>query len=201
MDIKSEVELKFAADSVMKQKFMEVIHQLYDAKAPTFAYKTVSGTDKYYRNAAGTKLRHRCDGSRKTSVLTWKDRKSDASIADRHEIDLPIDPSVQGGELVDAFLTATGWNLHFSIFKISYIFHVEDVTGARFCIALYDVYKDEYDEYDKPRRFLEIEVEKDNSFSPEIAMVKLHEQAMWLIGAFGLGEPLNQSLAEIYAPK
>ncbi len=196
MDTRSEVEAKFDAPYLS-------LEQLFASfgDSCTENYKKVGGWDRYYKQG-NNYLRHRCDGKRKTSVLTVKLRKSTDSIQDRHEVDMPISTEVSAGD-VTAFLEMTGWKLHFEIQKMSYIFHL-DGTNHQACIALYDVWSDDNMEPgDKVpvRRFLEVEIEKDSACTQGEANIYLQHWIKHLQVEFNLGTPLNSSLFELYAPK
>lgn len=168
------------------------------------SYVVVSGTDTYYE-LSGNVVRLRTDGSNRTSVLTVKVRKSKDSIADRHEVDLPLDPSVRSYDAI-AFLELGGWKRLFSIEKTSFIWHLEpNLLGGGdhgVCIALYDVYDTNQPEHDGGTdRFLEIEIEKNSRCTHERSVEALAGWVKELQAALQLGEPLNQSLLEMYRPK
>lgn len=194
MDQHSEVEAKFDAAHLTPG----AIHKALDddgTAEKVRSYKRVGGWDRYYEQG-GRFLRHRCDGMRKTSVLTVKERKSSSSIQDRHEVDMPIAEQVPADD-VTAFLTMTGWKLHFEISKMSYIWHFQ-ASDYVACIALYDVWQGHKA---TARRFLEIEIEKDSNCTHAAAKTILEGWITWARQALRLDVPLNESLFEIYAPK
>jgi len=195
MDNHSEIEAKFRADTVSLGDFLGFMAVHYGFKK----YKVVSGTDVYHTRGEDV-VRHRYDGEKALSTLTVKKRKSAESIADRHEVDLPLRDDVQVRD-VKAFLKLTGWEPLFSIEKTSYIAHVQ--MGAHVaCLALYDVWALNAPEHEQgSNRFLEVEIEKDSSCTPEEAERFLQQWIEEIRGEFNLGDPSNQSLFEIYSPK
>ncbi len=197
MDKRSEVEAKFDAPYVT----LDSIFAWLGGEHSLLSYKKVGGWDRYYKQGSYF-LRHRCDGTRKTSVLTVKIRKSQESIQDRHEVDMPISSEVSSDD-VTAFLEMTGWKPHFEIQKMSYIFHIKGGSHVA-CIALYDVWSDDdMTPGDKVpvRRFLEVEIEKDSACTQEQANILLEDWVVEIRNELGLKEPLNSSLFELYAPK
>lgn len=195
MDNHSEIEAKFRADKVTLKDFLAFMADHYGFKK----YKVVSGVDTYYTRDDHV-VRHRYDGDKSVSTLTVKKRKSASSISDRHEVDLPLRDDVQIRD-VKAFLKLTGWEPLFSIEKTSYIAHVD--RGAHVaCLALYDVWDLQLPEHETGAdRFLEVEIEKDSSCSPEVANSVLVEWIKVLREHLHLEAPLNESLFELYAPK
>lgn len=214
MDELSEVESKFSADGIEAKDLFESLSSLIGDNATDIThYKTVSGWDKYYQQGSNW-LRHRCDGDRKTSVLTCKVRKSAGSITDRHEVDMPIQEAVSS-DTVEAFLKLSGWKLGFEIQKTSYIFHLATPTH-KVCVALYDVWQENEvrlrlpggfevftvaKEKTEPRRFLEVEIEKDSACTHDQALEYLKSWVQYFQMVFALDEPLNESLFEMYRPK
>jgi hypothetical protein len=199
MDRYSELELKFDAGDVPERTFLRVIADQFAGSV--LRYKRVEGWDHYWRQGDSV-VRHRCDGTRQTSVFTVKKRKSQGSLTDRHEVDLPLREDIKPEDAV-RFLEMTGWRRWFSIDKCSYIFHIEDCYGALLCIALYDVTPIDGHGFlsGDTRRFLEIEIERESSCTPEIAKNRLDFYEEVLRKLFTLKGPLNQSLQEMFGPK
>lgn len=196
MDPHSEMEVKFRAQTLDFSAFVAFVAK---RGAAVRSYKRVEGQDTYWQRGANV-VRHRCDGNQKSSVLTVKGRKSTESIVDRHEVDLPLAQSVRSRDVV-RFLEMTGWQPQFTIEKVSYIFHVDGYHHA-VCLALYDVWPPNQPEHDAgTERFLEIEVEKDSQCSPEQAGRVLAEWTQAVRCELHLGEPLNESLYEMYGPR
>jgi len=197
MDKHCEIEAKFRADNIGVAEFLKYLTNNHVLQLQ--GYKVVAGTDTYYTQGDSV-VRHRHDGRRDTSVFTVKRRKSTTSIKDRHEIDLPLDASVTIKD-ARAFLRMTGWVESFSIEKCSYIAHVKKDSHTA-CLALYDVWDMNLPEHEQgSNRFLEVEIEKDSSCSPEQAEAILDTWIDDMREALDLNAPLNESLYEIYAPK
>lgn len=206
MDKHSELEVKFETDISVADVTSWLMGENVER------YHKVDGFDTYYIQGNNV-VRHRCDGRRKLSVLTVKQRKSADSIQDRHEVDLPQDPSVTAAD-VQAFMKLTGWEPLFTIEKTSYIYHVKQ-GQAHICVALYDVWpvkpsflvttggKIPMNIRGPKRRFLEIEVEKDSDVSDEMGQVLLNtwvDSAQGMFSDKSLVGPLNESLLEMYRP-
>ncbi len=191
MDPHSELEVKFAADAVDPNDLFTWL----DAR-DVRRYHVVDGFDTYYRRGEHI-VRHRCDGTKKLSVMTTKTRKSQESLTDRNEVDLPQDATVSAHD-VGVFLARTGWEPEFTIDKTSYIAHVH-IGGAHICVALYDVFPRDRSYPD--RRFLEIEIEKDSLLTPDQGAVVLEQWTRSARESLALGDPLNESLYEMYRPQ
>src|SRR5579859_6060410 len=95
MDRHSEVEVKFRADKVSLEQYHKLMHGK-DTGCQPEKYVVARGRDTYYR-IHGSVLRYRDDGG--GGVLTYKQRKSDDSIMDRIEIDLPLSEEVQSKDV------------------------------------------------------------------------------------------------------
>lgn len=191
MDNFSEIEAKFRADHVTVTSLMALLPKF---NGQIVSYKVVSGWDKYYYQGLN-RVRHRCDGKKNISTLTCKVRKSKESIADRHEVDLPVHPDIDH-KTVEAFLKLSGWKFGFEIRKNSYIWDIGCVKYEA-CVALYDVMKEGVD----TRRFLEVEIDKKSRCEPDLAVLYLQDWVTFLQSNLGLSEPLNESLFELYVPK
>ena len=210
MDKHSEVEIKFEADKVSEKAYHEFVTGL-SAEFPKpgksvriHGYKRVEGKDVYF-TLHGQALRFRAGGDREAE-LTYKQRKSAASISDRVEINLPFKQGVSAYD-VRALLGYLGAEEDFTITKVSYIYHVQgQVAGLkinegnpdyRATLALYDV----EDEDRNTRRFLEVEIESDSICLPEAGMKALDSWRRLIQNRLPVKGPLNQSLYEIYTTK
>jgi hypothetical protein len=200
----SEVEAKFRAPHLQIPEVWQFIADNC-GRFQIERFKEVAGDDCYYRQGSRV-LRHRYDGQRRVSILTVKERKSETSIADRHEIDLPIRED-QSPETVRDFLLMTGWERLFAISKNSFIWHLRPrygagATGPLACLAVYDVLDQSLPEHEAGwDRYVEIEIEKDAGITHQTALTELGLWVQELRVFLNLGEPINQSLQEIYAPK
>jgi adenylate cyclase class IV len=189
VDHESEVEAKFDADHLIPEALFSALKG-YNI----ISYKKVAGWDRYYRRGEYLQ-RHRCDGTRRTSELTVKSRKSNDSIEDRHEVDLPIREDVPDNR-VTAFIKATGWELDLELDKVSYIFHVQG-AGHIACIALYDV--ELLGHSVTRRRFLEVEIDKSSACEHREAAGHLAYWKRQLTYHLSVESPLNESLYEIFS--
>ncbi len=191
MNPHSELETKWSANLIGPDDVAQAL-----GGEDVDSYKRVGGPDRYYKQGKNF-LRHRCDGKRKTSVLTVKSRKSLDSIQDRNEVDMPIADYVPEAD-VTAFLLATGWELYFQIEKMSYIWRVINPTYTA-VIALYDVFKLGPDGFTD--RYLEVEIEKDSVCTDTEGKTFLEAWNKKLEWRLDIGKPLNTSLLEMYGPK
>jgi hypothetical protein len=187
-DKHSEIEYKFDATHVSTKAF---VHWCKEGRP----YATRSGqshTDVYYINGQAGVVRHRLKGG--AGELTVKKRKSNYSTADRIEIDLTFGPETTP-EDVDAFLRETGWAPIVTLRKgdvHDFKYHcVCDLGTYDVCVSLCEIAND-------GRRFLEVEVEKGSAIPQPAARLALDFWKVALQKAFALGEPLNESLFELY---
>lgn len=205
MDRHSEVEIKFRAPKVSLQDYhkllleRDTVHTSIKGIRQHFRiarYKVARGSDTFF-NLGGEIVRYRSDGG--GGVLTYKKRKSDKSIMDRVEIDLPFADSVQPRD-VHKVMRFLGAEEEFEIFKISYIYHAKgEYEGAEYeaTFALYDVFTE--GEEGPFQRFLEVEIERDNKCSPDDAIKILDKWSKIIKTRLEVEGPLNESLYEIYS--
>lgn len=193
---RSEIEVKFEAPGLSREDFMNFMTTNFYGGIRE--YKKVAGWDDYYVQGENV-VRHRCDGRKKRSTLTVKRRKSEDSISDRHEVDLPVGDKVPASD-VSAFLKMSGWKLLFTIEKESFIYLYELPSGTKVCVALYDVWRPGQHRDKLSRRFLEIEIEKDSKIDIETARQILDDWTTVFKKKLKLAKPLNSSLYEMYAP-
>lgn len=217
MDKFSEIEAKFAADGLLPslvQKFVDGL--VYSDSSPLRAYpdhyREVKGTDFFYR-VGGKVVRLRRDVLQHTApplmnpshadvesvCLTIKERKSQKSLLDRHEVDLFVEPENYG--IVVGFLKMLGGKLEFRIEKRYWVWLFRYLLPfgqtVEICLAMYDV-----SAKGKPkRRFLEVEIEKHSTVSPKVARQQLQWWISTLKKEFSLEAPINASLQELYRPK
>lgn len=191
MDKHSELELKFKADGIDFKVFNK--YMLKHAGFNSSKIYTAS-PDVYYKQGDSV-IRHRQNGEN-GGELTVKQRKDDDSIVDRVEIDLKFAEGTTERD-VTAFLLATGWVERLDLNKWSHIYTVRR-NGITSILAFYTV--EEYSglEVNPPRDFIEVEIDKENEISEQQALDELNWWKKDLQFNLGLGEPINQSLYEIY---
>jgi adenylate cyclase class IV len=186
-----ELEVKLAADGMNIKAFKDWCFDRDPSK-----YLHVTGPDVYYTQGKNV-LRHRQPGQGGPGELTVKRRTSKKSTRDRLEIDLKF-ADIVNIEDVGRFLTATGWKQKFTVIKDCHIFWFEDrVPGVE--AVLYSVRcvlpngKET-----RERAFVEFEIHKTDSHHPR-ALTTLKDWENSVRKTFDLGEPLNESLYEIYS--
>lgn len=168
--------------------------------------------DTYYRNELGAVVRHRVgaqeDGTFRNE-LTVKLRKSNASTINRLEIDLGIKSNTTEQD-VQEFLKHTGYKPEFYLAKDSYIYDIKGTFFHAFghidfecTAAMYGVtvYQPNGDYLSGPDWYIEIEIEKEAKIEEKEALEALDWLGKNLRTKLSLGEPINQSLYEIYSGK
>lgn len=196
-----ELELKFRADDIQPQDFVAWC----GSTGCMTSYRTVKSPDVYYRQGKNV-LRFRGQPGGYGATITVKKRTSRRSTTNRLEIDVPVDESVSDEDL-KAFLEQTGWEPELSIIKESHIIIIDDFVFSEelkgenrsppVCLAFYTV----WDNVDmtSPRSFLEVEVEK--AYVDDRAPIFLELWRRCLTRVFGLPDPLNRSLYELFTGK
>lgn len=162
------------------------------------AFRRVSSPDDYYENGDFV-VRHRHGRSTSPHELTVKRRHSEDSTRTRLEVDLHFAQQTRT-EDVRAFLEATGFKLAFTLKKEARIFYVDYGPELQVTIVLYDVWRQGSSSRDG-RRFIEIEAEKGSKCTPEFAREAVASLVEVCRTRFGLAEPLNESLYELYSGK
>ena len=188
----SELEVKLAADKVDPNKFKNFIQGMEVER-----FLRVTGPDSYHERD-GDVVRYRYDPKEKRSEITVKKRRTENSIRDRLEINLLLDPKMQPKD-VDAFLENIGFKKCFTVVKEANIYWVKLTPNLTASFVLYTTWLD-----DKPKEtksFIEIECESESNVTTETAKRHLRTWTLALQDRFNLGEPLNESLYEIYSGK
>lgn len=188
-----EIECKFDATDVSVTAFRG--YCMKELEVERFLH-VVEHPDDYYKNAEGHVVRHRIDPPEQRHELTVKKRKSASSTRDRHEIDLHF-AAKTGTKDVGAFLETIGFTKHMTIVKDAHIFWTQLTPSLKATFVIYDAWR-----ADKPnddRRFIEIEAEKGSDVTPDTAKRHINAWVKALQEQFGLGEPLNDSLWEIFS--
>lgn len=212
----SELEVKFAADlnGTSTTALIDAFERLIDkdglgSSVDTDGKIEVSGTDIYYKRGRDV-VRQRIGHTEfPSNELTVKVRKSKKSIEDRHEVDLTFDKKTRPID-VQQFLKLTGWKEEVSLVKTNHIYFFKEKgwNGMRvdtpekdqwwgFDVAIYDVTLSPPGLHES-RRFVEIEIHKDGPMPMDARAHHLKLLSHSLKMGLGLGEPLNESLYEIY---
>ncbi len=189
-----EIEAKLDAKDVDLKTFLGWAFKLPNIERSEHCPST---PDDYYERD-GAVVRHR--GNDLKHELTVKRRKSAASTRDREEIDLKFSYDTDH-ESVGAFLRATGYTLAFRLVKNNiHIFWVKPTPNITLVYCIYDVWNE--DEKGS-RRFIEVEAEKGSNVTPETGKRYVREAVAEMQKAFKpyLGEPINESLYEIFSGK
>lgn len=194
-DTHSEIEIKFVADDVD----MGLFNRWCMRKKPV-RYEHVFGPDVYYVQGHNT-VRHRWNIGT-AGELTVKRRKSAGDVTDRVEIDLSFGPTTNIND-VTQFLLATGWKRTFTLMKEAHIFWYDDPVPMT--LVIYEAGKlantGAGTKVVEERRFIECEIEKGSSLSPETSREELLKLERELKDVFGVGQRSKLSLYEIYSGK
>lgn len=206
MDKFSEIEAKLSAEGVEPHQLLAFASEIKtNPVLKPYGYGIsgaiiVSGYDVYYGQGESV-LRVRCDGENggASICLTTKTRKSQKSLLDRNEVDIWLRKGTEP-EDIETFLERTGWQELFTIQKQYWVFHLRSSSGPEniICLALYDTYQDDPN---TAKRFLEVEVERDSPCTSAQGRAILKKWISSVRARFGLAEPLNKSLFELYSPK
>jgi adenylate cyclase class IV len=191
-----EIEAKLAADHVPVPEF----RRWMTAEAGLERYLHIIGPDRYYESGPNV-VRHREDRQDGRHELTVKRRKSDGSTRDRLEVDLHFGKKTKPKD-VDVFLKATGFTHVFTLTKEAHIFWVKVTENLTVTYVIYDVWREGSDSKKlDTKRFIEVEAEKGSDVTADTAKRHVRALVKSLQEQFRLGEPLNDSLYEIYSGK
>ncbi len=186
-DRHQELEYKFKADHVPVQAFQALML----SSLPNKSENITPFDDVFYKRGAVC-VRHRQRGE-----LTFKARKSQDSIHDRVEINLRFTPETTK-EDVHEFLLATGYEKLFSLRKLLAHVHLFKFEDYDVETTIYEVGRVDTWGISGVRQFIEVEL-KNRNLEPDECVGVLDGWKYWLQDNFGVGEPLNQSLLEIYS--
>lgn len=196
-----EIEAKMGADHVRLGDFLDF---MFDQVGPRGGweldkYEVVTGPDHYYERD-GAVVRHRQDRKSGAHELTVKRRKSATSTRDREEIDLRFAKKTPP-ESVTAFLLATGYKHVFTLTKKAHIFWIKMSPKLHATVVIYDVWQEAPKDPAvlAPRRFIEVEAEKGSDVTPDTAKRRVRFAVEEMQRKLKLGEPLNDSLYEIFS--
>ena len=127
MESNMEIEYKFWAGDVSKQEFHSILE---NAISKQYEPKYVCSCDDYYTNdGADSFLRYRKGGSK--TELTLK-QKRDGNVV-RKEINLDMTPNDDSS--VVEFLSLSGYNKSFSVFKEAWIWEFEDCDVSYYILS------------------------------------------------------------------
>jgi len=189
----NEIEAKLAADHVNIEAFKKWMFTNRNIEK----FVEITSPDTYYEQGDRA-VRQRGDDDDAHHELTIKLRKNENSTRDRVEIYLKFSPDTSAFN-VRCFLEAAGFKRVFTLTKTAHIFWVRHSDNFKMSYVIYDVWK--VGGLDKPRRFIEVEAEKGSNVTVETAKRRVREAVRELRDMFALGEPLNDSLYEIYSGK
>lgn len=187
-----EIEVKIPADDVGVKLFKSFVARKLDFDR----FLRVEAPDHYYTHGSDV-VRHRVDPVQ--HELTVKKRKSERTTRDRHEIDLHFDPHRTTPRDVEKFLAMAGFAFEFTVEKDSHIFWGKLGPKVLGSIVIYDVWRT--DAPRDTRRFIEVEAEKGSPCTPETAKRCIGSWTALLQREFGLGDPINESLYEVFSGK
>jgi hypothetical protein len=191
-----EIEDKFDGAKIDLKTWLAWVLQLPSIESVEHSENT---PDDYYE-CGDAVVRHR--GIEGQHELTVKRRKSGTSTRDRQEIDLFFSARTPH-DSVGAFLRATGYKLAFRLIKDNiYIIWTKPTPNITLVYCIYDVWNEDEGRR-HAKRFVEVEVAKGSNVQPETAKRYLREAVDEMRKAFKpyLGEPLNESLWEIFSGK
>lgn len=191
----TEIEAKLAADHVTFEAFEAFIEKTFEVEDKI----EVLGPDDYYTNGKQV-LRHRKDRSDGSHELTIKQRKSETSTRDRLEIDLKFKTKATSEAEVAEFIDALGYTKVFTVIKNAIIYDIQATSRLAISLVIYDCWI-VGKKAKSLKRFIEIEASKGSDVTHETAKRHVREWCNELRYKFELGEPLNQSLWEIYSGK
>lgn len=189
-----EIEAKLEATHVSLSEFKDFVLSAYTIES----YKHILGPDDYYESGDHV-VRHRRDRV-DHHELTVKRRKSESSTRDRLEVDLHFAKETKP-EDVAAFLGATGFKKTMTVVKSADIFWIRLTPSLNTTLVIYDVWLEDAGGLvpGSQKRFIEVEAEKGSNCTHETAKRHIRSQVKLLQERFRLGEPLNESLWELYS--
>jgi adenylate cyclase class IV len=128
--------------------------------------------------------------------LTYKERKTDKSVIDRVEINIPLDKNKLNEHSVNVFLKFLGCKKEFALRKNSYIYTILD-GKCIVVLALYDVW---LDKNDIVKTFVEVEIDSKSKCNKTEALKVLKKWGKFIESEFPITtkKPMNNSLYEIY---
>ncbi len=202
-----ELEAKYDASSLPVSDFESEMRKMHPG-GPIRA-KTVVGIDTFFSDTKKVlRFRRKRLGTTPMGVdkpaLTYKCRRRDGDISDRTEIDMWLGPDATDQD-VRAMMEVMGMKESFTITKESWIYHVADVPIVQhkgegnidIVFALYDVLHNGL-----VHRYLEVEIERKGDITSQWATQRLDHWKGWIKEHFpGVGDPLNTSLYEMFAPR
>lgn len=190
-----EIEYKFKADHISWEEFEKFINKNRIGTFKIINKQLFTGFDDYYKLGLSV-VRHRFGGA--SNQLTVKLRKSKKSILNRIEQDLNFSKKTSVKD-VGNFLIFSGYKLKFSLKKRAIVLWLENEAKVHFTMVLYEVFA--LNNPNKKRRFLEIEVEKSNDLTQDVAELELGILKHLLSKKMNFKKPLNKSLYEIFSGK
>jgi len=187
-----EIELKYAADhvdwDVFERRVMSYLKKKFK-KAKTTVRRIDGALDTFY-DLQNVPIRFRRKAGGKLGELTIKERHSAASTVSRDEIDLFLSPPDKAA--LDAFMGKLGGKELFTLTKDYCLFEVK-TDKLDLDVVIYHAYNESLSKF-----FIEVEVGKKSHISTEKAMVLVGKLGKDVAKMFKLGQPLNQSLFEIF---
>jgi len=190
MDKNVEMEYKFAADGIDLAKFDDALQLLLPDEVVSPKVR-----DVYFQAVDGVSVRHRIvDG--KYQELTTKKRRNSYSLQCRTEINVKLDLGTDPADMI-RLMGMMGYEHQLTLDKPTCAVYTFMNDLGEVEVALYTVSM--VGDSNKPfRTFVEVEVK--GEMSENDAADVLNEWKAFLQEAFKLGEPMNTSLYEMYAP-